>query len=48
MVATLLNRASKWKKEGGRGGLCVLSDFPDGDECHVNANGVVVIMSLSG
>lgn len=47
VVATLLNSASKWKKEGGRGRMCVLSDCPDGIECHVNVN-VVVIMSLSG
>lgn len=48
VVATLLNGASKWKKEGESGGLCELSGCPDGDECHVNANVVVVIMSLSG
>lgn len=49
VVATLLSSASKWKKEGeGKGGMCVLSNCPDGDECHVNANVVVVVMSLSG
>lgn len=49
VVATLLNRASKWKKEGeGKGGMCVHSNCPSGDERHINANVVVVVMSLSG
>lgn len=46
VVATLLNSGSQWKKEGGRGRMCVLSNCPSGDECHINANVVVVIMSL--
>lgn len=28
--------------------MCVLSNCPSGDECHVNANVVVVIMTLGG
>lgn len=27
--------------------MCILSNCPRGDECHINANVVVVIMSLS-
>lgn len=48
MVAALLNSGNQWKKEGGRGRMCVLSNCPSGDECHVNANVVVVIMTLGG
>lgn len=47
VVATLLNSGSQWKKEGGRGRMCILSNCPRGDECHINANVVVVIMILS-
>jgi len=47
-IASLPDNVSKWKKEGGRGGLCVLGDSCDGDECHVNATVVTAIRSLSG
>lgn len=47
-IASLRDSVSKWKKEGDRGGMCVLSDCWDGDECRVNAIVVIVIMSLSG
>lgn len=48
VIASLLDSVCKWKKERERGGMCVLSDCCDGDECHVNASVVIVIMTLSG
>lgn len=32
MIASLLDSVRKWKEEGERGGICVVSDYCNGDE----------------
>lgn len=48
MIASLLDSVRKWKEEGERGGMCVVSDYCNGDECLVHAIVVIEIMSSSG
>lgn len=48
VIASLLDNANKSKKEEEGGGMCVLSDYCDGDERCIDAVVTIVIMNLSG